>query len=919
VVLSDLDRHFREMMDSHPDAIALYDEEERFVLCNERYRQDQQDIAGLFGTGVTFEEILRANAETTFNALVVAEETTLDAWMENRLRLFRNPGAPDIRHYKDGRWEKVQDIETPSGGRLIIRSDITAQKTAENELRDSEAILKAIIDIVPSNINVKDSQGRYLLNNKAHATLFGLEGVDVRGKTSGIISDAQMRNVAPLDRRVLEMGVSVASHDYSAVNRDGEARQLLLAKEPLKDSSGKVIGVVTASVDITERKRLESEVKALNETLEQRVADRTRELNLQIEKQAETETALRQSEETFRNLVDGSLQGIRITDLNGKVLFVNQTHADIFGYDSPDEILSKGLLTNLAAPHERQRLMGYRRARLRGKVLPDSYEFDGLHKDGSALRIQVMPRRVVWNGVPASQLALLDVTERWRAEHSLSDSLARLQAIFDNVADAIIGLDDSGRIEAINSSGAAMFGYQVDELKGRNVDILMPDSHRDEHQGYLQRYLQSGRSDPLGGLSREYFGLRKDGSTFPISLSVNEFFENERRMFIGRIRDVTESKRSEDALRGSEMRLRDAVESMPASFLLFDAEDRLVIFNEKTLDLMPWQRGFLKPGVRYEEMLRNAIDKGDLAIPSGGEEAWIKERVVQHLNPSLPVESERINGGWVLTFDRKTPEGGIVSIRLDITDRKRIEHDLRDALVEAERANRVKSEFLATMSHELRTPLNAIIGFSEMLSEQFYGNLGSPRYLEYSNDIRTSGEHLLQLVNDVLDLSAIEAGQQQIFREELKFKDIVEDCAPIVPNGAAQKNIVYSINVPDDLPRLWADKRAVKQILLNILTNAIKFTPDGGKVTLSAYATNAAIVVDVTDTGIGVSADKLDSLTEPFVRGETDPYKSQEGMGLGLSIVRSLVILHGGALEINSEVGVGTTVIATFPLRDDSR
>ncbi len=230
----------------------------------------------------------------------------------------------------------------------------------------------------------------------------------------------------------------------------------------------------------------------------------------------------------------------------------------------------------------------------------------------------------------------------------------------------------------------------------------------------------------------------------------------------------------------------------------------------------------------------------------------------------------------------------------------------------AETANRAKSEFLAHMSHEFRTPLNAIIGFADILSHQYFGKIGDKNQ-EYAHDIRSSGEHLLTLVNDILDLSTIEAGKQSLVKEKLSTGEVVGECVRIVGEKAYSNGIELFAEVPDDLPPLYVDKRAFKQILLNLLSNAVKFTPQSGKITLSMKASKKNTTMEITDTGKGISSEKLPELTNPFSRADTDPYMSEQGWGLGLAITKSLIDLHEGKLEIKSTVGKGTIVTVTLP------
>ena len=251
----------------------------------------------------------------------------------------------------------------------------------------------------------------------------------------------------------------------------------------------------------------------------------------------------------------------------------------------------------------------------------------------------------------------------------------------------------------------------------------------------------------------------------------------------------------------------------------------------------------------------------------------------------------------------------------DITERRQAEFALVRAKEQADFANRSKSEFLANMSHELRTPLNAIIGFSEIIKDQLFGPVGQPQYVEYSKDIYDSGQLLLSLINDILDMSKIEAGKRALAEATIDVSNIVQSVVRLVASRAKMSKVRLDVHVPKDMPALYCEERAIKQVLTNLLTNAIKFTSEGGSVILSAEVDYLhRISIKVQDTGIGIAPQDIAVALTPFGQIESALSRKHQGTGLGLPLTKALVELHGGTLELQSQLNVGTTVTITFPI-----
>ena len=403
--------------------------------------------------------------------------------------------------------------------------------------------------------------------------------------------------------------------------------------------------------------------------------------------------------------------------------------------------------------------------------------------------------------------------------------------------------------------------------------------------------------------------------------------------------DVSEEMRQAERFQTADLRLRDAIETISEAFVLWDSDNRLVVCNSNYRDLHGLTDDRAHTGTPYVEVMsaaRQPIIRAELPVmdrPAGGGRSF---------------EARLDDGRWLQINERRTKDGGFVSVGTDITQLKQHEErlieseklqqttiaDLRrsrqklqqqaQSLVElaqnyakeknrAEEANHAKSEFLANISHELRTPLNAVIGFSEIMQAGLFGPLGSPKYVEYCADIHNSGTYLLGVINDILDMSRIEAGKIKLDFEPLKLDELVDESLRMLSSVAAQQSIALSAEIESDID-LVADRRALKQILLNLFSNAVKFTPKGGTIRVRARMVDGVALLSVADTGIGISREALKKLGRPFEQVQNQFTKSHTGSGLGLAITRSLTEMHGGRMRISSIEKRGTVVVLRLPL-----
>lgn len=403
--------------------------------------------------------------------------------------------------------------------------------------------------------------------------------------------------------------------------------------------------------------------------------------------------------------------------------------------------------------------------------------------------------------------------------------------------------------------------------------------------------------------------------------------------------DITEQKKLAESTRTAGERLQDAIEAISEAFVLWDADRKLVLCNSKFLRLHNLPPCADKPGGHYDDLMQ--IGSQPLVVT----QIPVAERL---LEGARSYEAQLADGRWLQINERMTKDGGYVSVGTDISMHKQHEEKLMDSerkltgmvadlrrsrqtleyqaqqladlaeryleqKAEAEMASRAKSEFLANMSHELRTPLNAIIGFSEIMEQQTFGDLGSPRYVDYAAHIRASGRHLLDIISDVLDMSTLEAGRMRLVKTDFEIDAVIGDILESVRHEAEDKGVSIRVEMLPGVP-VSADREALERIVGKLVRNAIKFTPQGGRVGVRCRLIDGAMTIFVEDTGVGIPRDALERICRPFEQINSPLQNGVKGSGLGLAIARSLAELHGGSLRIRSVVGEGTIVRIRLPV-----
>ena len=767
---------------------------------------------------------------------------------------------------------------------LGIFRDISQRKTAESQHRESEMKYRRLVNTMQDGVFIIQ-KGKFQFVNDALARMLGYAADELVGADFlNIIAPEDREHIADMYWRSQAGEYTPTQFEFRLFHQDHETRILVVAKVRLTTFNGRPanMGMVT---DITEQRAAQE--------------------------------ALVESERKYRTLVNNMHDGVFIMK-NGRITFVNEAMASMLGYTI--EELTGFEYMQFLAPEEHERAATYYQNALAGQYAPTDFEMKLLHKDQTTRVMGEMKLELIQAEEGSYHIGTFsDLTERIKMENELKVT----QFSVDRAVDTICWVRPDSYFVYANEAACKMFGYSLEEM----LQMKVHDTHPNYDQvQYWEAHWEELRE--RGSWTFEVDNKRKNGEIFPAEITVNYISFGGQEFNCCSIRDITERRKAQTALQQSEQRNRLVVDTALDSVITIDTDGRITSWNAQAETTFGWEAA---------EVLGKSL--GDTIVPQQHRKAH-RRGIRRYLNTGKSrILGERLE----ITALRRDGEEFPIELSIspailgkttyfsafirDITAQKQAEAErelaqtqLQEAKEAAEAANRAKSAFLANMSHELRTPLNAIIGYSEMLEEDAL-DFGYDDFVPDLHKIHGAGNHLLALINDILDLSKIEAGKMDVYIESFVLADLLDSVVATIQPMMAKNENELEVDY-NHLGIMYADKTKVRQILFNLLSNAAKFT-EGGQIRLKVKRERPSVTTDsktdwikfeVIDSGIGMTDEQMMNLFRPFSQADSSTTRKFGGTGLGLAISRHFCRMMGGDITATSQYGQGSTFTALLPV-----